>query len=190
MYSLHSRTATKAKKIKKSKQTNKAKQKKERNMELIILNTFKWMWTSLKFFTFYFTSHCIKSVNNRSFAGTSFTAFGLKFQSECGKIRTRKTLNTNTFYAAFTKVIIYPKLDFLFCHTTEKMKFSIKDFLSKCDQICGKLRIWSHLLKNSLMKNFVSLQYQSSLDPHKVLLLEQKTGLTFFCAKLKRFRLP
>ena len=31
--------------------------------------------------------------------------------------------------------------------TPRKMKFSIKDFFSKCDQICTFLRIWSHLLK-------------------------------------------
>ena len=35
------------------------------------------------------------------------------------------------------------------------MKFSIKDFFCKCDQIRRKLRIWSHLLKKSLMENFV-----------------------------------
>ena len=35
------------------------------------------------------------------------------------------------------------------------MHFSIKDFFSKCDQIRRKLRIWSHLLKNSLMGNFI-----------------------------------
>ena len=34
------------------------------------------------------------------------------------------------------------------------MKFSIKDFFSKCDQIRRQLWIWSHLLKKSLMKNF------------------------------------
>ena len=34
------------------------------------------------------------------------------------------------------------------------MKFYIKDFFSKCNQIQMKLRIWSHLLKNSLMENF------------------------------------
>ena len=37
----------------------------------------------------------------------------------------------------------------------QKMKFSIKDFFSKCDQIRKKLRIWSHLLKKSLMENFI-----------------------------------
>ena len=35
------------------------------------------------------------------------------------------------------------------------MKFSIKDFLSKCDQIRRKLQIWPHLLKKSLMENFI-----------------------------------
>ena len=35
------------------------------------------------------------------------------------------------------------------------MKFSIKDFLCKCDQIRSFLRIWSYLLKKSLMKNFI-----------------------------------
>ena len=39
--------------------------------------------------------------------------------------------------------------------TAQKMKFSIKDFFSKCDQICRKLLIWSHLLKKSLMENFI-----------------------------------
>ena len=34
-------------------------------------------------------------------------------------------------------------------------KFSIKDFFSKCDQIHNFLRIWSHLLKKSLMENFI-----------------------------------
>ena len=37
------------------------------------------------------------------------------------------------------------------------MKFSIKDFFIKCDQIHRKLRIWSHLLKKSLMENFIFL---------------------------------
>ena len=35
------------------------------------------------------------------------------------------------------------------------MKFSVKDFFSRCDQIRSILRIWSHLLTKSLMKNFI-----------------------------------
>ena len=38
--------------------------------------------------------------------------------------------------------------------TAQKLKFSIKDFFSKCDKIRRKMRIWSHLLKKSLMENF------------------------------------
>ena len=42
--------------------------------------------------------------------------------------------------------------------TAHKMKFSITDFFSKCDQIRRKLRIWSHLLKKSVMENFIFVQ--------------------------------
>ena len=35
------------------------------------------------------------------------------------------------------------------------MKFSIKDFFSKCEQIRSFLRIWSHLQQKPLMKNFI-----------------------------------
>ena len=41
--------------------------------------------------------------------------------------------------------------------TAQKMQFSIMDLFSKCDQIFRKLWIWSHLLKESLMKNFIFL---------------------------------
>ena len=37
----------------------------------------------------------------------------------------------------------------------QKMKFSIKEFFSKCDQIRSLLRIWSHLPKKSLMEYFI-----------------------------------
>ena len=36
--------------------------------------------------------------------------------------------------------------------TAQNMKFSIKDFFSKCDQIRCFLRIWSYLLKKSYWK--------------------------------------
>ena len=39
--------------------------------------------------------------------------------------------------------------------TAHKMKFSIKDFFSKCDQICRRLGTWSHLLNKLLMENFI-----------------------------------
>ena len=39
--------------------------------------------------------------------------------------------------------------------TAQKMKFSMKDFFSKCDQIRSFLQLWSHLLKKPLIENFV-----------------------------------
>ena len=41
--------------------------------------------------------------------------------------------------------------------TTQKMKFSIKYFFSKCGQIFCFLRIWSHLPKKSVKENFIYL---------------------------------
>ena len=40
-------------------------------------------------------------------------------------------------------------------YTAQKMKFSIKDFSSKYDQMRSFLRIWSHLLEKYLMENFI-----------------------------------
>ena len=44
------------------------------------------------------------------------------------------------------------------------MKFSIKDFLSKCDPIRSFQMIWSHLLKKSLMENFIFVQWVNVLS--------------------------
>ena len=51
---------------------------------------------------------------------------------------------------------VRPKCILLISFTnTQKMKFSIKDLFTKCDQIGRTLQIWSHLLKKSLMENFI-----------------------------------
>ena len=42
------------------------------------------------------------------------------------------------------------------------MKFSIKDFFSKCDQIGKKVRLWSYILKKPLMENFIFCVVQGS----------------------------
>ena len=52
----------------------------------------------------------------------------------------------------YTKFAICTMTELL---TAQKMKSFIKDFFSKCNQIRRKLRIWSHLLKKSLMENFI-----------------------------------
>ena len=46
----------------------------------------------------------------------------------------------------------------------QTVKFFIKDFFSKCALIRSFLRIWSHLLKKSLMGNFIFCAVNSSPD--------------------------
>ena len=53
------------------------------------------------------------------------------------------------------------------------MKFFIKDFFSKCDQIHSFLQIWSHFLKKSLMENFIFLSSDSCS--------RQRAGFFAFC---------
>ena len=44
---------------------------------------------------------------------------------------------------------------YTFACTAQKMKFFIKNFFSKCDQLSSFLRIYSHLLTKSLIENFI-----------------------------------
>ena len=50
--------------------------------------------------------------------------------------------------------LVFPGLFEVSC-IAQKMKFSIKDFFSKCDQIRSFLQIWSHIMKIFLMENFI-----------------------------------
>ena len=59
----------------------------------------KWFLSFLTFQTLSRIMHRVKNVLIRSYSGPYFPAFGLNTQSECGKIRTRITPNTDTFYA-------------------------------------------------------------------------------------------
>ena len=45
--------------------------------------------------------------------------------------------------------------------TAQKIKLSDKDFFSKCDQTHSFLRIWSHLLKKSLIENFIFCDFKT-----------------------------
>ena len=53
----------------------------------------------------------------------------------------------------------------------------VKDFLIKCDQI-GKLQIWSHLLKKSLLENFIfyAVNRQRVFQESKISSLAPKFG--------------
>ena len=70
----------------------------------------------------------------------------------CSKLKIGNTLEQSVKYEALNYFHIMLHLRYL---TAQKMKFSIKDFFSKCDQIRSFLWIWLHLLKKSLMENFI-----------------------------------
>ena len=59
-------------------------------------------------------------------------------------------------------------------NTAQKIKLSIKDFFRKCDQIRSFLRIWSHLLKKSLMEKFIFGAVKVHRTPQSLLVLTQK----------------
>ena len=73
-----------------------------------------------------------------------------------------KTFSFHVFSQIF-RIFFSRLLFFSFCpnlgnikeNTAQKMKFSITDFFSKYERIRSFLRIWSHLLKKSLMENFI-----------------------------------
>ena len=76
------------------------------------------------------TRHWVKSVHIWSYSGPHFAAFGLNaerysvslcIQSECGKIRTRITLNTEAFYAV-------RKTIFSFSTCSKRMVFQKKSY--------------------------------------------------------------
>ena len=56
-------------------------------------------------------------------------------------------------------VILSQRVTFTSSMTAQTMKISVKDFFSKSEQICRKLRICSHLLKISLTENFIFVQW-------------------------------
>ena len=69
-------------------------------------------------------------------------------------------------------------------HTAQKMKFSIKDFFSKCNQIRSFLRIWSHLLKKSFMENFVFRAVTMQFFSGKVQISARNTRSSPFSSSL------
>ena len=81
----------------------------------------------------------------------------LRTQSECRKMRRRK----NSVFGHFSRSVrdvfgnSSGNYSYFILHKKFQKKFSIKDFFSKCDQIHSYIRIWSNLLKKSLMENFI-----------------------------------
>ena len=69
-----------------------------------------------------------------------------------------------------------------------KKKFSIKYFFGKCDKIRRKLRIWSYLLKKSLMENFnfcaVVKLHTVFIILHTVFRVQSDTIIEFFLSNI------
>ena len=84
-----------------------------------------------------------------------------KYQQNAGKTMLLE-FKRNHFKGLFMVVLFWQDLRNLGLYfdniTAQKLKFFIKDFFSKCDQIHRRLRIWSHVLKKFLMKNSISVQ--------------------------------
>ena len=94
--------------------------------------------------------YCVKSACIRSFSGPYFPVSGLdterlclRIQSECRKVRTKKTPNTDIFHAVrvMRNMNIYGK----------------NQIAEKNIEIPSLQRIWSHLLNKLLMENFIFL---------------------------------
>ena len=83
-------------------QTSKSKNCKYKPSFLVI-----FALVSFNSNVFYLVHHCVKSVRIRSYSGPHFPAFGLNTERYCGKMRTRITPNTDTFYAVHLYSMIF-----------------------------------------------------------------------------------
>ena len=120
---------------------------KIKTLRLLLFINFCYSWLVLCCFLNFYQAlhkrwHCVKRACIRSYSGLEsirsyFPAFELNIQSKCRKIRTKINPNIG---------------DFL-----HSVKFSVKDLFSKCEQICGKLRIVPYLPKKVLNGKLHSL---------------------------------
>ena len=80
----------------------------------------------------------------------------------------------------FTLILSFVLVFMIEC-TAQKLKFSIKDFFSKCYQIRRKLRIWSHLLKISSRENFIfCVRLQENMDQRNPVYRHFKRLIKYF----------
>ena len=117
------------------------------------INTLRW-WIQLMII---FDSPLPQSPYSRNFKiniGQIFLHFFSKQFPTQQQLQTQPNVVRVVKNVSFKREIIWLQLEKYDWHTTLRMTFSIKHFFSKCDQNCSLQRIWSYLLKKSLMKNF------------------------------------
>ena len=103
--------------------------------------------------------YCVKSVHIRNCSGPYFLAFGpntercflsLRIQLKCGKIRTRKTQNTDTFYAVISsQKLIHTS----FCRWINNRLFF--SWLAITEDVFRKIRGGSRAAATLKMERFV-----------------------------------
>ena len=73
--------------------------------------------------------------------------------------------------------------------TAQKIKFTMKGFFSKFDQIHRKLLIWWHLLKNYFIKNFIFCAVNCALHIkwEGCLIFSHTTGLFLYSLKTSEY---
>ena len=86
--------------------------------------------------------------------------------------------------------VIYRIYSYISHRTKKKIKFSIKDLFSKCNQSCISQRIWSHLLRKSLMENFILLFSKSSSSIIVLLLITKLCALCQFSLNVFGILIP
>ena len=87
--------------------------------------------------------------DNRTLASCRSFIFNSKLIQRINLTQRKNTRSTSTINTLKQRSPCH------FYYTSQKMKFSIQDFFSKCNQIQRKPRIWSQLLKKSLTENFL-----------------------------------
>ena len=100
------------------------------------------------------------------------------------------------YFVEKTKEIPYFLLKAIFIYylnyeaydTAQKMKFSIKNYFSKCDPIHSFLRIWSYLLKKSSMENLTFCTQWFAKFKTSLKLISPK-GICFVLAKFAVFNI-
>ena len=130
--------------------------------------------------------HCVKSVRIRSYSSPHFPAFGLnperyaislRIQSECGKIWTRITPNTSTFYAVSEYVIIL--WDF---HITNNI---LDESIEICDPLAEfitnpMLTILFHVKIGEVCHSNNAIDFSFSTVQRKQILKKKTNEIKFF----------
>ena len=109
-----------------------------------------------RYHLFFQVQEKLETCRNSNLTNCRRKCFGYDIRYKCSiYIVTTNALNFKQLYIFYKFYLIKRKCIYLKEFHCSKMKFSIKDFFSKCDQIRRKLPIWSHLPNKSLMENFI-----------------------------------